>query len=264
MMRLKSGKTVRLASWKKAQKTAKKLTKAQRSQVKRIVNSNLERKYVQYTSTGLFNAQANVAANEMLSLVPPIGVGDASNQRHGQKIVPKRMVAKFVVSFNGGESGVASKSADLFVRLWILKSRALKDQDEIVALPAPINFLDDGQAGTKPFTGASTDYFLRSESEEWQTMKEFRFRLAKATGFLNGDSAQGYSEGTSCPTAREFTYVIPTPATLQYTDEVAPSYPTNFAPVWCIGYCRMDGTPVDPLEYGLIVNVSIALEYTDA
>ena len=250
---------------KKVQKAGKKLTKTQRSQVKRIVNSNLERKFVQVMSASIYNAQANVAANEMAALMPPISVGDNSTQRHGQKIVPKRLVSRFVVTFNTvGEAGVAAKSADLFVRLWILKSRSLKDQDEINALAAPINFLDDGQAGTKPFTGAEQDYFLRTEGEEWQTIKEFRFRLCKAAGLINGDNTQGYSEGVSNPTAREFSVVIPTPATLQYTDETLPVYPTNFAPVWCIGYCRMDGTPVDPLEYALRVNVSSSLEFTDA
>jgi len=265
MMTLKSGKKVKLSSWKKAMKTGKKLTKTQRSQVKRIVNSNLERKFVQELSAQIYNAQANVAANEMLPLIPQIGVGDASNQRHGQKIVPKRLVARFVVTFNTtGQSGVAANSADLFVRLWLLKSRALKDYDEIQALPAPINFLDNGQAGTQPFNGDEQDYFLRPESEEWQTIKEFRFRLTKATGLINNDIAQGYSEGNSNPTAREFSVVIPTPAVLQYTDETLPTYPTNFAPVWCIGYCRMDGTVVNPLEYGLRVNYSTSLEYTDA
>lgn len=263
-MILKSGQKVKLSSWKKAKKSQKKLTKAQRSQVKRIVNSNMERKYVQTLYAGPFNAQANVAANEMLSLMPKIAVGDGSNQRTGQKIKPKRLVARFVVTFNAKEGGVAAQSADLFCRLWVLKSRSLKDQDAILSLAAPIQFLDDGAGGTQAFNGNEQDYFLRNESEEWQTIKEHRFRLSKASGLLNGDFVAGYSEGNTNPTAREFTVVIPTPANLLYTDETAAVYPTNFAPVWCIGYCRMDGTAVDPLEYGLRVNVSAALEYTDA
>ena len=63
---------------KKVQKAGKKLTKTQRSQVKRIVNSNLERKFVQVMSASIYNAQANVAANEMAALMPPISVGDNS------------------------------------------------------------------------------------------------------------------------------------------------------------------------------------------
>lgn len=268
-IRTKSGRRMTIKSWvagNRAKKAARGLTQRQKATVKRLINANLEHKYVSTYSNALYNGSANTVANEMWPVIPKIGVGDASFQRQGQKIKPKSLTLDVVVSMSAVDTSGSSippiASGDLMVNFWLLKSRRMKDTEDIRALPSPINFLDDGQGGTMPFYGNVTDLDVRVNTEEWQQLAKRQFRLSKASGGLNGDTQFGYSAGN--PTVKKFRLKVPLPANFQYTDETDPVYPTNFAPVWTIGFAYPDGTPFEGRNYRLNVTTRSHLDYTDA
>jgi len=267
-MRTKSGQRVTLKAWvasNRAKKAAKGLNKRQKATVKRLIGATQERKYVSYYSEQDMNCNTNTAINEMYAVVPRMGVGDASHQRTGQKVKPKSLVMDVIVSISAANvegSAPPLNAADLLVNFWLLKSRRYKDQADINALTAPINFLDDGQAGTMPFYGNLTDVDLRVNTEEWQQLAKRQFRLSKASGGLNYDTTTGYSGGNV--SFKKFRLKVPLPATLQYTDEVNPTWPTNFAPVWTCGFVYPDGTPRNISDYRLHVYTRSHLDYTDA
>lgn len=273
-MVMKRGKRVMRRSKAKAKRPAR-LSKPMARAVKAIVNRQQERKYRNESYQRTLNAICNNVVNEMFPCVPQVEQATAvssSSQRIGQKVTCARAYSDFHICLAPGTTG----SKDIIVKLWVLASKELKNYDDIAAWgtagnrPLPINFLNDGNGGTKTLLGFLYDLDAPVESEQWTSLREFTFRLSKSSGVMENSNA-GFSAtapyayvASAGATFKRIRIYHKAPKTWQYDGNLFPQYPNNYAPVWTLSYAYADGTAPVAANNEVYVNVTNHLEFYDA
>lgn len=260
---------------KRMVKRPARLSKPVARAVKAIVNRQQERKYRNESYQRTLNAICNNVTNEMFPCVPQLEQATAvssSSQRIGQKVTCARAYTDFHICLAPGATG----SKDLIVKLWVLASKELKNYDDIAAWgtagnrPLPINFLNDGNGGTKTSLGFLYDLDAPVESEQWTSLKEMTFRLSKSTGVIE-NSSSGFSAtapfayvASAGATSKRIRVYHKAPKNWQYDGNLFPQYPNNYAPVWTLSYAYADGTAPVAANSEIYVNVTNHLEFYDA
>lgn len=275
----RSGKTMVI---KKAPKAAK-VSKPMRAAIERVVNGEIETKYVVENEgngygpfqvvnelNSVFTAQGNM--NNLQTMVPPLSSGPDSAQLQGSKITNVRGATHFEFELLPIIGGV-DPTRNVVVVLYLLESKSAKSVQALKNLPQS-DLLRKGQASTNDWDNASGLRALQLLNEPlgpaWRGTKRV-FHFTKNQGIVQGDAGSNQAPNT-LPGGNRKSYTHRWSREMLRYDENGGSLfgvsPINYAPCWGVVAYYADGTnlvPVNP-QQGQGVNVSWRSEmyYKDA
>jgi len=244
-----------ISTYKKRKTQPKRYAKKSKNpfvaKVQKIIRRNLETKYVRETiasepATTLWNSTISGTA-DWYRCLPLVGRGVQSHQRDGDHIQPTSLTMNWSFRFATEDEN----TRDIFVVLYVLHSKSVKDyltNNAGGALSANFNqYLDNGNDTTTYFAGTWVDSQKPINKENFTLLHKKVIPLIKGSGVPNGSgvvpSARGmYTHERSVRAT--CSYTIKNLPTLLYSD-VSLARPSNYAPVWAVGYYYGDGTAAD-------------------
>lgn len=232
--------------------------------VRRMLSRNAENKVIGYRVEQNVGHNSAISSADCEPLVPEIhpidaAVGSTATQRIGDRIKPKSLTVKGVISYNTANLNNVS---DLYVRVIIASQKDIKVGSQILA-----GSVDTGALLRPGFDVAGTDQvpFNGNTIELQFPINRDKFRVYYDKVFkLSGRSENGVEAVPGL--SRRFAYRFKEgnlPASLTF-DEGNADWPNNFAPFMAIGYCYADGTSPDTVTTRLITNVFSQLEFEDS
>jgi len=260
--------------------------------VKSVLNRNLESKYCRETivseGSTVFNSTV-LGSADWYRACPLVSRGSNSNQRIGDKIQPKSLKVNWKFRFDKNDQN----TRDIFVVLYLLTSKSNKDyntNNNSGALAANFNqYLDNGNDTTTYFGGTWADSQKPINRENFTLLSKKVINLIKPTGLANGSGVVGpalldtsgnvvrdlsgapvyLAAGSDGMYAHErsvraqYSYTFKSlPKDFLYSD-VSLSRPSNFAPVWAVGYYYADGSSPDTAAGLLYAACETHLYYKD-
>jgi len=244
-----------IANYKKKKAAYRKPVRKSKSpfvqKVQAIINRNLETKYVRETiasepATVLWNSVISGSA-DWYRCLPLVARGGQSHQRIGDHIEPTSLTMNWSFRFATEDEN----TRDIYVVLYVLQSKSVKDyltNNAGGALSANFNqYLDNGNDTTTYFAGTWVDAQKPINKENFTLLHKRVIPLIKGSGVPNGSgvvpSARGmYTHERSV--RANCSYTIKNLPRFLYSD-VSLARPSNYAPVWAVGYYYGDGTAAD-------------------
>lgn len=246
---------------RKSTKGAKTLSKPMKKAVADVAKSVLSRAAENKVIASLVeeNVQHNfpIGPADCEPLVPEISQGPMANQRIGDRVKPKRLTVKGVVSLNPQQGWAAQ--GDIYGRLLILAQKDVKLGSQVLAgsidtshllRPALVTSATD----EAPFNGNTAELMYPVNTEKFRVYmdKTFKFAITKEDAVEN---MMRYSH--------RWSYTFKSlPASLTF-DEGNGDWPNNFAPFVCIGFAYSDGQTPETIQTKFITNTYAHLEYED-
>jgi len=178
---------------------------------------------------------------DLRGLLPRIQEGTEGFERVGNSITPKVLKVKGIITYDWP----VPKSHDYTVRLMVLTSKLVKDQDELTVVGNQYTktLLWNGQAAAPvPYLGCQPYYnTLPVNRRAWNVLFDKQIHLRKGLGVLAGEETNPSQQEVFCSPTRAvpFEFILTQkhlPAKLLYQDP-SESVPTNFAPVLAMGWC---------------------------
>jgi len=213
-----------------------------------------------------FQVETNVAHNSAISgadCEPLVGeivpINTSSTQatttmRIGDRVKPKRLTVKGVLSLRPGNAGTTQQ--DIYARVIIAAQKSIKVGSQVLAGSVDANRL------LKPGFAADDQVQFAGETEELSypintdAFRVYYDKIFKFNASINGDAFPNYS--------KRWSYRFKDlPAALTW-DEGNADWPNNFAPFVAIGYAYSDGTSPDTVTTRLNSCVTSFLEFEDA
>lgn len=202
-----------------------------------------------------------IGAGDIVSLIAPIATGTASYQRVGDKITPKSLTVKGVLSM----SGETPNNKPILARVLILAQKSLRGTYDVDAgqvktgeLLRP-NILD-APNDQIPYQGRTQDIMAPINTDLFRVYYDKTFVLAPS---VNPDTGTDGVEQNPAIVRRWGYRFKKLPAGLSY-DETSQDTPNNFAPFFCVGYAFADGTAPDSVQTRLVSTAESYLQYEDA
>lgn len=229
--------------------------------VQKIIHADVETKQG-YTAMVPTNFNSGIdAAGDAIRVLPQIAQSVAENGRVGNQIKGQKLTLTGAVSWSPSIGGFGTfANARLGVRVFIIQPRQYSNVTDVLANTATWmpQLLQKGGVNTG-FTGQINDLWAPLNSD----------------GFIKYYDKVFYLTGTYQATAVGMTQLIGATKifkaqmklrnkTLKYDTVLASLSPTNYAPVFCIGYAHMDGSGPDTLSTGITVQWDAVLDYEDA
>jgi len=186
--------------------------------------------------------------------------GNTSGQRMGDRISPKSLVVKGVVSFR---PDTCTTSQPLYVRVVIAAQKSIKVGSQVLSGSVDTNrLLRPGFAGVGtdqvPFNGNTPEINYPINKDLFRVYYDKVFQLG--TGI---PSSGGYGDTPFPQYAKRWSYRFKElPSALTF-DEGNGDWANNFAPFVAIGYSYTDGTAPD-LITRLVSNTTSFLTFEDA
>jgi len=221
------------------------------AKVEKILSRKLESKYIRETIASepaptLWNSVISGSA-DWYRCLPLVARGTGSHQRVGDHIQPTSLTMNWSFRFATEDEN----TRDIFVVLYVLQSKSNKDyltNNAGGALSANFNqYLDNGNDTTTNFNGTWVDAQKPINKENFTLITKKIIPLIKGSGVPNGSgvvpSARGmYTHERSVRAT--YSYTIKKLPTFLYSD-VSLARPSNYSPVWAVGYYYGDGTAAD-------------------
>lgn len=226
--------------------------------VKRMLNKDQENKMrcLRIESGVLHNSAIGPA--DPTCVIPQLSEGTASYERIGDRIKPKSLVVRGVISI------APEQPADnrvLYVRLLILAQKNLKSANQ-VNTPGQIAInqllrpnVGLGNAET-PYSGITHNAYDPINRDL------FRVYMDKVVKLCPVD--QTTSTETRSPTAFTFTYRFKDLPSYLTFDEANGTFCNNFAPFFALGYSYADSSAPDVVQTRVVSTVSSYLTFEDA
>lgn len=189
--------------------------------------------------------------------VSPIdaAAGSTARQRIGDKIKPKSLKVKGILSF---DSAYLAGSSDIYARVMILSQKDVKTGAQVLGGSVDTSALlrpgFGASADQVPFTGITSDLNYDVNRDKFRVYMDKVIKLVPR--------AEGGVESVGKYSARWSYTFKDLPATLTY-DENNGDWCNNFAPFLCIGYAYSDGSPADTVTTRLVSNVYSQLQFED-
>lgn len=210
-----------------------------------------------------WNVEANVQHNSAISsgdcepLVQQIVAGTSAQQRIGDRIKPKSLKVKGVVSFNSDD---CTTSQNIYVRVVIASQKNIKVGSDVAGGSVDaLRLLRPALAGSDmvQFTGTTEQLNYPINKELFRVYYDRTFKLS--SGVVTGGSVE-----TQPLYSKRWSYRFKQlPSALTYDDGNG-DWANNFAPFVAIGYAFSDGSSPDTLTTRIISNTYSLLEYEDA
>jgi len=230
-------------------KTSKTLTRA----IQRVVNKNVETKFVMYRPynaiTGQLKStnftQAINSANEAYALIPPIAIGDGDHQRTGNVIRPKSLTVKGYVTLLNNDAN----SYCIDVDVYILRHKAIKDVNYYAQLGNLADLLNSGDGLNLGYDGSWTNSSMPINTSTYQLIKHKKIRLSKGwgdanTAFSGADPGNNAAYDAYPQVQRNFSIKVNMPSVLKYKSDTDQT-PVGDYPFMLIGWntpTNMDNT----------------------
>ena len=245
--------------------------------VQGVLNRSLETKYcsnalqtpdwngVLGTNLQVFTAfsSAITSTNELYSCLPYVGAGTSTNQRIGDRISPRG--CHIALNFAVREDNV--QSVDKTVHVFVLAPVSVKDLNNFDAIPIQSSLLDGGDSANYPFDGTNITAQYPVNKKAFRLLHHRTFRLVKGFGLPIGatGSTVGATDSVVSPNRsyKRLNLKVKCPTTLKYQLQNT-GYPTNFAPVLCIGYVDNKAINGAPSAIDLMVMGTTHLYYKDS
>lgn len=243
---------------KRAAKPSKNFVK----KVQKIIHADVESKqgYKSLAPTN-FNSGIDIAG-EAFQVLPQIPQGTNESSRIGNQIKAQTLTLTGAISWSpsAGQFGTFA-NARLGVRVFIIQPRNFSD-----TVSAQNNFstwapylLQKGST-TTAFTGAINDLWAPINSEAIITYYD---KVHYITGLYQAN-ATGTAQMLGATKIFKAIMKVRN-KTLKYDSNVSSGLlPSNYAPLFCVGYAHMDGSGPDTLSTAITVQWDAVLNYEDA
>lgn len=231
--------------------------------VRRMLARNMENKVVGWKVEDGVNHNSAISSADCEPIVGEItpidsASGNTSQQRMGDRIKPKSLVVKGVVSFNTSIPPTGQES--YYVRVIIASQKSIKVGSQVLGSAVDTNrLLHPGFAGVgvdqAPFTGDTMELHYPVNKNLFKVYMDKIIKL--------DPPAPGSVEAV--PTfSKRWSYRFKSlPSTLTF-DEGNGDWANNFAPFVAIGYAFSDNTSPDVITTHIRSNVFSQLEFEDA
>jgi len=196
-----------------------------------------------------------IGTADCVPVLPAIPSGTGSWQRIGDRIEPKSLKIRGVVSLTRGDGYVGQ--GDIYVRVMVLSQKNIKTNTQIASGVAVSQVLRPNYATLREtnYGGNTNDINLPVNTD---LFKVFYDKTVKLTGALDGN----LSELTRY--SHRWSYRFKSmPAHLSF-DEGNGDYVNNFAPFVAIGYAYADGTSPDTVATRVTATHQSTLAFEDA
>lgn len=226
------------------------------SMVKRVISQGRENRAIGNQVEKVVLHNSPIGSADCYPIIPDIVKGDDSFQRQGDRITPKSLRVKGLISFSQLLAYGAQK--DVYVRVMILSQKNIKTGLQIAAgavdsahllrpnLPLAPQVAYDGTTSVAQYP-INTDLF-----------RVYMDKTIKLTG-----TALSAIEQISRFSARWSYTFKQLPASLTF-DEGNGDMPNNFAPFVCVGYSFCDGSPPETATTRILSDTFSLLTYEDA
>lgn len=260
MFRAKYGKKSRRPAKKTgAKKLSKPLRKAMTQVAKKVVARAGENKIIGVLPEQDVLHNSAIGSADCEPVVMEIAQGTDSRSRVGDRITPKTLTVKGVLSLN--QSSVSADVQDIYARVLILSQKDIKSGASILSGAVDANELlkagFGGGAVAVPFSGNTSEIMYPINTDL------FRVYMDRVIKFTLIDVAEGNDANPHYSARWSYTFTKKNlPVALTFDDGNG-NWPNNFAPFVAIGYAYSDGTGPDSVSTKLISNVFAQLHYED-
>ena len=236
--------------------------------IRSVINRELETKYVATTNPSVnFNSTISTWG-EMYSALPSLpqtnNPSDPSSRINSQ-VTPMDAKLDLTVGI-----GAINRTVAIKVDVFVLTRKPNRYYPDTQALAGSPQLLLTGVPGTNTtnYTGTLTNRVFRINYDEFTVLHKRTFILGGNVGLPNGDTTAGNAPNlpSGCM-SRSFTFHLKAPKTLKYNENTASInalYPNNYAPFFCVGYCKLDGTAPDVTYQALSCSWTASMTFNDA
>jgi len=234
--------------------------------VRRMLDKNTEDKFIGWELERNVTHNSPIGPADCYPVVQQIvpidaAVGSTAQQRMGDRVKPKRLEVRGVVSFNPDQP--SNTTQNFYVRICILAQKNIKTGSAIAGGGVDTNRLlrpgyVTGTPGADqvPFSGNTRDLSAPINKDLFRVYYD---KIHRISSQLASTTAVEQQVNTF-----RWKYVFKQlPASLSY-DEGNGDWANNFAPFMCFGYAYADGSVPDSLQSRLVSNTSAFLTYEDA
>lgn len=232
----------------------------QKTQVKRMVASTAETKYVSEAlrscngvstlgpAFGGFSS-AITGVGEIYAAIPRLRQGNDDFERVGNQVRPVRCTIKLDIATKVWND---NSSRDRTVHVFLLQAVGVKSLDNYSAIPIT-QLLVKGDGTNVGFDGTSFTAQYPVNKTEFKVLRHKATRMVQGFGQANNSSAPsaGATDGVISP-SHSYAHVsmnVKLPKKFMY-DRASQLYPTNTAPFIVIGFTNNDNyTTTAPLDY---------------
>lgn len=229
--------------------------------VQKIIHSDVETKQAYHIMAPTnFNSGID-AAGDAIRVLPNVGQGTDVSNRIGNQLKAQKLTLTGAISWSPSAGTFGSfANARLGVRVFVIQPRQYSNIDAALANTATWmpTLLQKGSTATA-FTGAINDLWAPINTEAF-------IKYYDRVHYINGTyqaTAVGMSQllgGTKI-----FKAVMKCRSkTLKYENSISAVNPTNYAPIFCIGYAHMDGSGPDVLSTAVTVQWDAVFDFEDA
>lgn len=225
--------------------------------VKAQIAKEVENKQIGWAAELDTQHNSGITSADCYPLVQQISQGTTAQTRDGDRIKPKSLKVRGIVSFNSDD---CNTSQNVYVRVLILAQKNIKVGSSVAAGGVDADrLLKPSLVATpeSPFAGNTFDLLTPVNTELFRVYMDKIIKLAPA------NVAGGAREAMPMYSARWSKTFKQLPASLTY-DMGNGNWANNFAPFVALGYAYPDGTSPDTITTKLIHSVLSVLDYEDA
>jgi len=227
---------------------------------------NMENKMIGWQVENKVNHNSAISGADCEPLVQQIipidsATGNTSSQRMGDRITPKSLVVKGVVSFR---PDTCTTSQPIYVRVVIAAQKSIKVGSQVLAGNVDTNrllrpgFPGSTTSGQVAFAGNTPEVGYPINKDLFHVYMDKVIQLG--TGI---PSSGGYGDTPFPQYAKRWSYRFKKMPTALTYDDGNGNWANNFAPFVAIGYAYTDGTAPDTITR-IVSYVTSFLEFEDA
>lgn len=202
------------------------------------------------------------STGELYACIPQVYQGTGDYQRIGNQISPSSAYVDLTMDCGTADS---LTNYDITVHVFVLNSVSVKSLANYTAMPIG-ELLNNGDGTNVGFDGTAIAEMLPVNTESFRVQQHKKVRLVKGFGYYQSSAGvtAGTFDGIISPSThmRRMRLKVKLPKVLKYDNDSA-SYPTNAAPVLCIGF--VDNRPRDAASLGGVSVIAKAhMRFKDA
>jgi len=193
---------------------------------------------------------------DLRPIIPEIASGTTGQTRLGDRIKPKRLTVRGIISVRPNDDLTAVNQV-LLVRVIIASQKDVKVGSAVGTATDPSHLLKPAVPGSVeiPFNGNRNELLYPLNDNKFRKYFDKTFRLAPASGAGTEQQPLQFFK---------FKYTFKQlPSHLSY-DDANGDWANNFAPFFCVGYAYADGDAPDVATLRLTSDVYSHLSYEDA
>lgn len=248
-------------SFRKKTFTKAKSSKAFVKKVQKIIHADVETKQAYHIMAPTnFNSGIDVTG-DVIRVLPNISTGVDSNNRIGQQLKAQNLVIKGCVSWSPsvGTFGTFA-NARLGVRIMVVQPRNYSEVNQVITsattwLP---NLLQKGGVAA-PFQGQINDLWAPINTE---AIIKYYDKVIMLNGTYQASNV-GFSQLLGATKFFNINLKCRN-KTLKYETNISTNNPTNYAPVFLIGYAHLDGSGPDTVSTALVCQWDAVFNFEDA